>query len=500
MKNIKQILIVTISSLFLSISAMEMPTAPVKREAPEGQEERPQKFRRVETAQEPQPMDIEPIAHAPAAIPAAPTAIPPRITDPSIAPVGSTPIAKLPPEKIQEIITKLISNVPGTTSEEKLNTAAGRVRNFLITNKAFAIWLNDPRFNGMLIKKFASLYTRNNDLVSAAIALRTVGAGIWLRENYYTLQSLISDKLVSAVSSGNISIARFILNNFFSASQVPATGWFEAPRQENLPMIAAKNGDVEMFNLIKSILNPHLFNNLLQKRSNTKNTILHFAAKEGNPIIIEKILQLNLPELSVNAVNSRKETPLHIAAQLGNTQAVKLLLEAGANPNVKDKYEKETPLMKTLGYPENYDNHWKNLGDNKKNEYLPTIDLLLKEGADIRAKNAEGRGVLQYAIDSLEPTFLKRILDAGAKDFINHIVHKSLQSNTTILDLAEEQSPLYYKDHKVFENRKNQIINMLEDYGALSGDEIPEDDKVYDFAKSIESESEQSEESESDTD
>ena len=47
--------------------------------------------------------------------------------------------------------------------------------------------------------------------------------------------------------------------------------------------------------------------------------------------------------MDLNAEDRINNTPLHVACEDGNVEVVRLLLEAGANPAMKNKEEK-TPL------------------------------------------------------------------------------------------------------------------------------------------------------------
>lgn len=65
-------------------------------------------------------------------------------------------------------------------------------------------------------------------------------------------------------------------------------------------------------------------------------TVLHYAA-QYTPELIEFILTKNI---NVNVQDSHKRTPLMYAAGIGNAPGVKTLLERGADPLMKDKYNR----------------------------------------------------------------------------------------------------------------------------------------------------------------
>jgi ankyrin repeat protein len=63
---------------------------------------------------------------------------------------------------------------------------------------------------------------------------------------------------------------------------------------------------------------------------------IHDAARNGNADRLRNLLRTD-PAL-VNVRNSFQSTPLHLAADQGHAEAVKFLIESGADPNVQNKY------------------------------------------------------------------------------------------------------------------------------------------------------------------
>ena len=71
----------------------------------------------------------------------------------------------------------------------------------------------------------------------------------------------------------------------------------------------------------------------LDGRSHDEFTMLHFAAKENKPEIIEFLINSGC---SINPVDDEEQTPLHKAAMCGGVESVQLLLERGADVNKVD--------------------------------------------------------------------------------------------------------------------------------------------------------------------
>jgi len=73
-------------------------------------------------------------------------------------------------------------------------------------------------------------------------------------------------------------------------------------------------------------------------------------------------------------------TSLHLASLRGDTEIVELLLEAGANVNIKNKFG------------------WTPLHLAAREGHIDIVQMLLEAGANIGAKNKFGRTPLDYAV------------------------------------------------------------------------------------------------------
>jgi len=103
-------------------------------------------------------------------------------------------------------------------------------------------------------------------------------------------------------------------------------------------------------------------------RSGARDTLLHLAVIYDCPEAIPVLA----PHVDVNAHNAYGETALDTAARIGDVEAVRLLLEVGAEPAVVNKYD-DTPLHVAVA-----------------KRSVKAVEELLKAGADPAIRNNEG--------------------------------------------------------------------------------------------------------------
>jgi ankyrin repeat protein len=104
----------------------------------------------------------------------------------------------------------------------------------------------------------------------------------------------------------------------------------------------------------------------------------------------------------VNARSKQSMTPLLVAASNGAADVVKLLLEKGANPQVRGSLNTTPLLVATGGFAGSTGN------DNA------TINLLLQKGADVNAKDLTGATALMNASSYGNVAVMKMLLAKGA--------------------------------------------------------------------------------------
>jgi uncharacterized protein len=148
-------------------------------------------------------------------------------------------------------------------------------------------------------------------------------------------------------------------------------------------------------------------------------------------------------DIDVNVISSNGEAALHKAIRSNQLSIVRILLEAGANPNLKEEsIQAYTPLMIALNYAKiSHD----------------IFQVLLEAGADINSSSSQGKTVLMLAVFKLNTKAVRQLLELGA-DF-----NAKEENNFTALAVAKELSKQGFWD----DTKLSEIIQLLESYGAM---------------------------------
>lgn len=142
--------------------------------------------------------------------------------------------------------------------------------------------------------------------------------------------------------------------------------------------------------------------------------LLH-ALTINSKINYQLLFQYNKKPINYNIVDDHEWTPLHWACCNGNKEAVRLLVEHGANTNSTNStsYLVATPLMSLLSVQINEDS-------------IEILKLLIEYGADINKSNSiYSSPLLRFVLDGhcsecgpigkeYEIAFLQKLLDSGA--------------------------------------------------------------------------------------
>ncbi len=122
---------------------------------------------------------------------------------------------------------------------------------------------------------------------------------------------------------------------------------------------------------------------------------LHVAAEKGDLDMVKKMIAMD-PQM-VNEMNDVGRTPLHLAVLNGHKEVVAVLLESGADVNLKSKKNKRSPLHYAV---------WKG--------HAGIAGLLIKKGADVEAEEIDGETPLCYVPVSGSLETMKLLLENKA--------------------------------------------------------------------------------------
>ncbi|XP_014611333.1 PREDICTED: ankyrin repeat and death domain-containing protein 1A-like [Polistes canadensis] len=139
-------------------------------------------------------------------------------------------------------------------------------------------------------------------------------------------------------------------------------------------------------------------------------TALHHAAVAGHPGVISAIC--NIPKTELNATDQKGQAPIHCACTEEHLEAVKVLIELGANINAQDN-EGNTPLHVAT-----------------RMRQIEMVQLLLKVGANIDLTDQMGFTPLHLAASHGCKGILELLIQNGAA------LNKKCKNGNTALHLA----------------------------------------------------------------
>ncbi|KAK6525319.1 hypothetical protein TWF694_005462 [Orbilia ellipsospora] len=123
-------------------------------------------------------------------------------------------------------------------------------------------------------------------------------------------------------------------------------------------------------------------------------TPLAWAAKNGHQVVVQLLIEAGA---NIDPRDYYNKTPLLWAAERGHQAAAQLLLEAGADTEAKNERQRQTPLL------------WA-----AERGYQAVVRLLIKAGANIETKNDFNQTPLSRAAQNGYPAVVQLLIEAGA--------------------------------------------------------------------------------------
>ena len=180
------------------------------------------------------------------------------------------------------------------------------------------------------------------------------------------------------------------------------------------------------------------------------------ACREGD---IEKINGLLSTDLLNINLRVNQDSPLIVAAYAGKVNAVKLLLERGADPNIVDE-DRDTALHNCII-------------DDVNQGHINCVHVLLDSGADPNLTNDNGDTPISLALSEisfarLRPfdlylAFITALLDAGAK-----LTDEDKKEMNELPSALARQFYELKKRKKEAEKQEEKLISALELMGSIS--------------------------------
>jgi ankyrin repeat protein len=76
---------------------------------------------------------------------------------------------------------------------------------------------------------------------------------------------------------------------------------------------------------------------LVSSANKEGHTCAHMAAMQGSVAVLQQLMKFDLSVVTSSRNRTSESTPLHMAAEGGHADVIKMLLDAGANPQDENK-------------------------------------------------------------------------------------------------------------------------------------------------------------------
>ena len=191
-------------------------------------------------------------------------------------------------------------------------------------------------------------------------------------------------------------------------------------------------------------------------------SLLHIAAMTGDCATLELLLKSGI---SVDDPGCGVGTPLLCAAEYHHQECGRILLEAGANPDIKND-DGKTPLVVLImnkSRPEQLDE-----------DDLKFVKLLLQANSDFNIKLKSGESLVSYTIRQKRWCVLQMLLTAGCKieDF-SQIQECVLQQKTLCEQAVSKWLTLFIQNPLPLRELCRTRIRSLLPYGLHAVDKLP---------------------------
>ena len=231
--------------------------------------------------------------------------------------------------------------------------------------------------------------------------------------------------LMKACNKKNVEIAKWLVENGADANVRNKDGWTAL-------MMVVRDGNIGITKwLVKNGADPNL-------KEKGGNTVLIIACTKKDFVIIKYLVENGA---DVNDSNKNGWTALMVSARDGCFEIVKFLVDKGADTNLKEKKNKNTPLMKACRKEQNSEmvkflvENGANTNDRNKDGMtalmmvtrdglFEMVKLLVENGVNLNLKEKNGNTALMLACKKENLVITKFLVENGAE--VNEIDKKGL--------------------------------------------------------------------------
>lgn len=253
--------------------------------------------------------------------------------------------------------------------------------------------------------------------------------------------------LMDAVLDNSLEIVEFLVRQGADVNVVRKDG-------NSALSCAATLGQEEIFNYLAPLTSKNLFEQAVEKLPEgllyrkrvddrfTEDFIL--AAGEGRVDTIKEAIRLGV---DINAISAEGNTALCFASYWGQLDVVKMLLENGADLEMRSEQTGLTPLLEAAHFGQ-----------------FKIVKFLTESGADLNAKDRNGKTALMIAVD--RATYPRKIVS-------RLLLQKYTKYLEVIQFLLKNEIDINVKDNagntalKIARSKdKSEIVQLLLDAGA----------------------------------
>ena len=254
----------------------------------------------------------------------------------------------------------------------------------------------------------------------------------------------LPNALQNAVSKGHITLIKFLLS---AGAELESDGGHGTALQSAIP---GDRPDIVLL-LLEHGANLNLVGEARDRKTESLPSPLLHATMEGHVKIVKLLLEHGADVNAPSWFGGSSSLPLHTAAGKGDIEILQMLLKHGANVDAQTEDggsaihsaarngQHEALSILLFEYHANPSLSWMNgslaLHTTASHGYTKCVELCLKAGMDVNARNNSGRTALHWAAKNGYHSTVQLLLDRGVDPGV-----KEIGTNMTALDIAKQKA------------------------------------------------------------